>query len=496
MKIERMILVLVLPFCMYAVSCASPSQAPDEPTDPPPTPNVDADFLAGAAKVEITPPLGVPLVGGFGGNPAKVIHDPLYVKALILDDKETTLVFVALDLLSVDFNVADEMKKQINEAMGIPTANIVVSATHTHYGPSATGARRTKQEWENGRPLDSYQSFLARQTLTAVKTAHENLAAATIGFGTLDMPQHVFNRRWIMHDPVMNPFGELDKVMMNPGRQNPNADRPAGPIDPEISFIAVRSPEGKPIAVWANYSLHYVGGVPRGDVTADYYGIFSERIRQLVGGAADGDKPFVGIMTNGTSGDVNNIDAAAPSEGYDYYVKMGIVANDVAQEVYRVYKEIDYKDKVVLKASQTELPLAVRKPTTEMYQTAVELLKRPADDYLYHVNERTYASRIIDMNDNWPSHINIVLQAFRIGDVAISAIPFEVFATTGLELKSRSPFGNTVNIGLANGAFRYLPTPEQHELGGYETWMGSNLVEKDATVKIVDALVTMFGQLK
>ncbi len=87
-------------------------------------------------------------------------------------------------------------------------------------------------------------------------------------------------------------------------------------------------------------------------------------------------------------------------------------------------------------------------------------------------------------------------QAFRIGELAIAAIPFETFAETGLELKDRSPFPQTFTIELANGSFGYLPTPEQHRLGGYETWLGTNFVEPEASRKIVTALVGLLQTLR
>jgi hypothetical protein len=88
------------------------------------------------------------------------------------------------------------------------------------------------------------------------------------------------------------------------------------------------------------------------------------------------------------------------------------------------------------------------------------------------------------------------LQAVRIGELGISAIPFEVFSEIGLELKARNPFKPSFTIELANGGYGYLPSPEQHKLGGYETWLGTNKVEVQASVKIINALLKMFAQLK
>src|SRR5690606_37125389 len=98
--------------------------------------------------------------------------------------------------------------------------------------------------------------------------------------------------------------------------------------------------------------------------------------------------------------------------------------------------------------------------------------------------------------EEWPDKIDIILQTFRIGDLDVAAIPFETFAETGLEIKAKSPFKSTFTIELANGAYGYLPTPEQHELGGYETLMGTNNVEKNTTRKIVAELLTLFDKLK
>ncbi|NGF58357.1 hypothetical protein G5B00_17820, partial [Parapedobacter sp. SGR-10] len=95
-----------------------------------------------------------------------------------------------------------------------------------------------------------------------------------------------------------------------------------------------------------------------------------------------------------------------------------------------------------------------------------------------------------------PDVKSVIVQTFGIGDLGIGALPFEVFAETGLEIKQKSPFPTTFIMELANGAERYLPTPEQHELGGYEAWIGSNIVQKDATVILVDHIINQFQQIK
>jgi hypothetical protein len=91
-----------------------------------------------------------------------------------------------------------------------------------------------------------------------------------------------------------------------------------------------------------------------------------------------------------------------------------------------------------------------------------------------------------------PEDVNVLIQTFRIGTLGIAAIPFEVFTEIGLEIKDKSPFKSTFTIELANGSYGYLPTPSHHALGGYETWLGTNKVEKEASVKIVSKVLELF----
>jgi hypothetical protein len=89
----------------------------------------------------------------------------------------------------------------------------------------------------------------------------------------------------------------------------------------------------------------------------------------------------------------------------------------------------------------------------------------------------------------------VPLQVVRIGDIVIGTTPCETFAETGLEFKQRSPFRHSVMVSLAHGYIGYLPTPQQIELGGYETWPGTNFLEPQASVKVLDALLEMAGEI-
>jgi hypothetical protein len=450
---------------------------------------------AGAATSNITPPLGVGIVGNWTTPAATRVHDELHARCLVLDDGTTRVAFAIVDNVSIDRDVFDEAKRQIREATGLAPERVLMAATHTHSGPSARGSNA----FDIGQSLDEYQTFLARRIADGVRRAIENLEPARIAWGAVDVPQHVFNRRWLVKPGAKNvsPFGVQEQALMNPGAGNPNIVEPAGPTDPQVSFISVQAANARPIALLANYSLHYVGGVPSTHLSADYFAAFADRMQQLLG-ADRLDPPFVGIMSNGTSGDVNNINVAAKpgqTQKFQPYGKLRLVASDVAEAVFGVQQKVQHRDWVELKAAQAEQLLQTRRPTPQLVEWAKQVLARPAGSKPNHPREEEYARRTISMA-TWPAEVSVILQAFRIGDLAIATIPFETFAEIGLELKARSPIKPMFTIELANGAYGYLPSPRQHALGGYETWLGTNRVEPQASDKMVAKLVELLESLR
>lgn len=448
-------------------------------------------FRAGAATSNITPWLGDGIVGGWGTPPAVHVHDQLHARCLVLDDGATRIALVVVDSVGVSREVFDEAKRMINQHTKLPVDHMLMAASHTHSATSSRSRNLLKPDDE----FNDYQRFLAHRISDGVRCAINNLRPARIGFGTVDVPEHVNNRRWLMKPGphLTNPFGGTDRARMNPRPGSPDLIEPAGPIDPQICFLSVQSTEGQPIALLANYSLHYVGGTGGARISADYFAMFANRIQQLIG-ADRLDPPFVGIMSNGTSGDINNINFRQPRGRRKPFEQMRYVAHDVAQKVFESYRKVQYRDWVPLRMVQRSLSLKVRKPTPEQLARARQLAAG-AEPIPGRPHEAIYARRVLQQQES-PAEISIILQAVRIGDVGIVAVPFEVFAETGLELKEKSPLKPTFTMELANGVYGYLPTPKQHALGGYETWLGSCKVEIDASTKIVENLLEMLGELK
>lgn len=465
----------------------SPAQTP--PTSSAPTAKV---LKAGAATSNITPPLGGLIVGGFTPFPATHIHDELHARCLVLDNGERKVAIVVCDLLGAARQMFDEAARLVKEEAGIPREALLMSCTHTHSGVSALSENR----YSLTEPLSEYQRFVARRIADGVLRAINNLQPARIGWGSGQEPDQVFNRRWFMKEGTVpvNPFGTFDKVKMNPPRGE-NLVKPAGPTDPEVCVVSLQTLDGKPLAVLANYSLHYVGDVGPAHVSADYFPVFCDKLQQMLG-ADRQDPPFVAMLSNGTSGNINNNDYSKPApKGGPRYSKINEVADDVARAAFTAIQGMKYHDWVDLDARFRDLTLGARKPTAEQLARAEELVQKPRLIGGRAALDVIYAERTLKLKDVPPT-VDVPLQALRIGEVGICGIACETFVETGLELKQKSPFKPTFTHSIAGGYFGYLPTPEHHALGGYETWLGTNRLEVQASVKITAALLEMLREMR
>ncbi len=384
--------------------------------------------------------------------------------------------------------LVEDAKQQASKLTGIPKANMLISATHTHSAPTLGSVFQSN-------PDPDYTRFLAAKIAQGIDRANKNLAPAKIGWGVGKDPTQLFNRRWKREQAFMpqNPFGEnTDQVQMNPGHLAKGLIEPAGPIDPDVSIIAVQSKSGKPLALLANYSLHYVGGNP--DLSADYFGAFAERIATLLG-QDSGNGPFVGIMSNGTSGDVNNVNFAGVGTMRKQGEQIRIVADSVAKAAFEAYKNIKFHDHVSLAVAEKDILLGVRKPSEADLQRAREILAKAKNPKQLSGLAEVYARETV-MLAKFPDTVTAKIQAMRIGEMGIAAIPCEVFTEIGLEIKKKSPLQPTCTIELANGYNGYLPTPGQHKLGGYETWRArSSYLEVKASEKITETVLDLLKRV-
>jgi len=437
---------------------------------------------AGAHAVDISPETLPAIVsGGFLSRTADKVHDPLHARCLVLDDGATRLAIAVVDTLFVSREMVDEIKAQASDTTGIPADHMLISATHSHSCPSVVACLGTGVD-------EDYAHYLPGRIVEAIEGAARNLAPAEVGWGTVMAPDHTHCRRWIFRPDKMrtDPFGDRNvRAHMHPGYQNPDCVGPSGPPDPELSMLAVRSADGRPIAVLANYSMHYYGATP---ISADYYGEFCRYFATLIA-AEDTDPPFVAMISNGTSGDLHWIDYSRPEDPpcmVDY-------ARSLADIAHQAYGDIDYDDSASIAMAETMLTLNRRVPDEERLAWARAMLADMGDRLPESLPE-VYAREAIYLHEEQAREL--VLQAVRVGDLGITAIPCEVYGLTGLKLKALSPLLPTMNIELANGGESYIPPPALHPLGGYNTWPARTAgLEVQAEPKITDAVLGLLEEV-
>jgi len=444
-------------------------------------------FRAGAFAQDITPvKFPISVNGGMSDRQATKAYDRLHARCLVLDDGTTTIAFAVCDSCMIPREVTDPAKELVRKAIGLAPERILISATHTHTAPTVAGVFQSD-------PDADYQKYLTEKIAAGIIQAQKRLAPAKVGWGVGKDTTQLFNRRWHVKPGSMllqDPFGKgTDKVRMNPGYQHADLIEPAGPIDPDVSIVSVQTPAGKPVALLANYCLHYVGGVPA--LSADYFAIFAERMRTLL----DADDAFVGIMSNGTSGNINNVNYGKPGPGKKAEGEQArLVAESVAKAAFDAHKQVQHRDWVSLKTAQKEIELGVRLPEPDEVKRAEGIVAEAKG--VLKSQPQVYARETLLMA-KYPAKVNVILQAIRIGDLGIVANPCETFVEIGLEIKKSSPLKHTFTIELANGYNGYLPTPEHHALGGYETWRArSSYLEANASRAIVATWGDLLKQVR
>ncbi len=265
------------------------------------------------------------------------------------------------------------------------------------------------------------------------------------------------------HNPPVAFTGQATNIaMMNPGYANTNKIRQTGPVDTAVTVLSVQTADGKPLGLLANYSTHYAG-VSEAGLSADYFGEFCRVMAKELG--VEEGKPFVALMSNGTSGDANCVDFTKPNWKSDRFM----VARAVADAALAGLKNVRYQDWVPLAMAEQKRSFKVRRPSRTDVAAARDYLAKNVGDRPTRNWEENYARETVKMAD-WPAKKEIKLQALRIGDFAIGTTPCETYGSTGLAIKKASPFALTMVMELANGCNGYLPPPDQFKLGGYTTW--------------------------
>lgn len=449
-----------------------------------------AEWRAGFAEVDITPPVGWRRAGGYTELVSTGVRDPLLAKAMVLAQGDTRVAFVGNDLTAVPRDLTDRARRLAGKKTGIPFANIVITATHTHGGPEYFGVLRDflharakgKHDGKDPQEPVDYRGQLVGRWADAIVQAHAALRPAQLSVVVPLQPGVAFNRRFHMRD---------GSVGWNPGKLNPGVVRPAGPTDPELSFLLAKdAAAGTPLGSLTVFAMHTAifGGPEFG---ACYPGHLARALRGWLGAPG-----FVSIFGEGCAGDINHIDVATsdPQDGDTYPPHVGAKLAATITTALPLARPVA-ASRLAMKSVMIHAPVT---PISDAEYAAasrlMETLDRNDAAFLVIVD----AWRKVYRRQFWERHAGRLpqeIQAIRLdGNTALVTLPHEVFVELGMAIKAGSPFRTTIVVSLANDMDFYLPTRRAFEEGNYEPTTCP--LEPGCGERLVEAAVKLLNELK
>ena len=414
-------------------------------------------IIAGAAEIDITPPVGIFLAGYGCERISESVLTPLKARALVLGEGKKRCALLGFDLLAMPKTEGDIIRRRIAAETGIAAERIMLCCTHAHTGPELRG----QEDWCRWPYDETYMDDLERAAVELTKTAARDQAPAVACIGVQREEDLAFNRRFRMRD---------GSEQFGPDRRNPTAldvddgDRdcagPAGPTDPDFGVIALkRDLTAKPFAMIVNYALH-VDVTSGSSISADYPGVMSDVLKRIYG---DG---LVTLFVQGASGNINHC-AYLRHSPYPHSGewKSGQIGRAFAGKAMNI----------------AEKALPSRSAAVDVVRTVLEVRRYPKNDPVVQGilstvrakrrEELTFFEREFvrsyDAYSDEGTDLREVM-TMRIGDAVLCSAPGELFVEWGLEIKRWSPFSYTFIAALCNDYVGYIPTAEAIRRGGYE----------------------------
>jgi len=399
---------------------------------------------AGVARRIINPPQGVPLSGYPRLQSSRGVLDDLTATSLVLREGSTEVALVGLDLLYVNESMVDEIRGRVSPI------EVVLCCSHTHSGPITYAGEKAP------RLTRRYLESLVEDVVSAVREASETAvpATATYSFGAGDIS---INRRQRMPD------GSI--------KTGQNHD---GPVDRSLQVVSIMNGDGARMLTVVNYACHpTVLGPYNARASADWVGVMRARVERELGGRA--------MFLQGASGDIN------PEWSFPFPVwaharshrMVKILGNRVAESVLDAVRNNSEELRVAplgISREEVWLPSEVLEsahtPTVDYREAFLRELGLPrfcsfGVDYFIDKIFPWKFPRVEAKDGVWAVPMRV--SSVRIGDLAIATLAAEPFTELGLKIKESSPAKRTLVVGAADGTVLYIPTAEEHALGGFET---------------------------
>jgi neutral ceramidase len=444
------------------------------------------DLHVGFATVDITPPVGYRMSGYFFERPSTGTHDPLNAKAIVLKQGETHAAIVVCDLIGIAADITQQARERAARQTGIPAENICIAATHSHTGPLYGGALRehfhNKAVEKQGRdPFEAvdYPAVLVKKLVEVIEAAHQAARPAAFASGIAEERSLSFNRRFHMRD---------GSVVFNPGRQNPNIVRVAGPIDPEVGLIRFTDAASEqPLGLLTVFALHL--DTTSGTLySADYPYFLQESLRAKFGDT------FHSVFAAGTCGDINHVDVSQPAPAKLEQPEAARIGKALGEKVLSALDQLTPQPTPSLAVRRTVVTVPKQQYSEQEIARARERMDKVGGRELTFL-EQVETTKIVELQLRKEDEIPLEVQVFRLSDTtAVVCLPGEVFVDLGLAIKAGSPFKTTLVMELCNDSPAYIPTRKAFAEGSYET-VNSRVVPGSGE-KMMAAAIDLLEELK
>jgi hypothetical protein len=406
------------------------------------SPSARAALKSGSAKVDITPPVGVWLSGyRHRDKPSIGIEDELYAKALVVDDGQNKMAIVSADLLWVPLEITSEVRKKVKDEIGIAEENILICATHTHFGPKID---RITKDWPDAPASEvdkSYVQGLGQKLVDVILAANKDLKEVRLGATKGQVSELSYNRRTKKADGTVEMTFNLPPA---------SPELTFGPIDPEVCILRVENTNGRLVCAIVNFACHPVSGDQDKErfyhISADYPGYTAKVIEQAEGGVC--------LFALGTAGNMNpiRINMAQPRSQ---------TGKALGGEVLRRIQFVSTSGEAPLKAMKKEVVLPVK---------------------------RDLPAERVRNEDKGKETLTTEIQLLRLGDIYILGLPGEVLVEIGLGIKKEAGIENLFIVSLSNDTCGYVCPKQAYKEGGYEPGSGTNLAEGAGEIIAQEAL--------
>jgi neutral ceramidase len=401
----------------------------------------DGRFLVGAAEVDITPPVGVPLAGYIArkGNSAG-IHDPLQAQALFLQCESSKLLILTCDLIGIDLNITTQIRSEIADALAISPDQIMVACSHTHSGP---------QGFTPDEPV-----HISLEDKGLVEITKRKLLGAAIWAES-------------QKEPATLSIGDQKLTGIGKNRNNPDE----GPQDTQLSVLRFDNQAGEPIAVLFNYGCHpTVMGYQNLQISADFPGAARRALKTHF-------PACVFMFTNGGSGDISTR-FTRREQSFTEVDRMGLL---LASGVLNAMINSAPLDVPHIGSTRLNMYLPLRDlPSVSDIESVISKLEADLSRMEQQSASPAVIRKVITQLEGARGQLIMTqelehvdgfsteLQFMHVGPILLVGVPGEPFSQTVLDIKAARFPNKTFVISYANDSKGYFPDQQSIENNTYE----------------------------